>query len=371
MAITREAALEALSTVKYPDLPGTLTELGLVQDLAVEQDGTVAVTLALPSAVSTVKDRILSDSTSALLARGAARVKMEWTVNVLGRDVAGEDPIPDVKNVVLVMSGKGGVGKSTVAANLAMALARAGARVGLLDADMYGPSIPTMFGLTERPKSADGKSIEPVERFGVKLMSIGLLLEDPKAAIVWRGPMLHGALTQFIEDVRWGELDYLVLDLPPGTGDIALTLSQRVRSTGAVIVTTPQEVALSDVYKSVSMCSKVGIPILGIIENESYFLCDGCGRRHELFGSGGGAKVAEFAAAPLLAQIPIDPDIRACGDAGTPVVEGAPESGAAKAFVEAARRLCDRISEANASRMGPLCIDRSGGTGPVHLPVVR
>ena len=193
-----------------------------------------------------------------------------------------------MKNIVLVMSGKGGVGKSTVAANLTLALNRFGAKVGLLDADMYGPSVPTMLGVSGRPGAADGQRFLPLERVGVKLMSIGFLLEDPKSAVVWRGPMLQNALIQFLKDVDWGELDYLVLDLPPGTGDIALTISQKVRTTGALIVTTPQEVALQDVYKSVAMAIKVGIPILGVVENESYFICDGCSKRHELFGSGGG-----------------------------------------------------------------------------------
>jgi ATP-binding protein involved in chromosome partitioning len=292
-------------------------------------------------------------------------------VQVVGRDITSEDPIPEVRNVVLVMSGKGGVGKSTVAANLTMALHRSGMRVGLLDADIYGPSVPTMFGVMGRPSSADGKLIEPLERFGVKLMSIGFLLEDPKAAVVWRGPMLHGALLQFVKDVRWGKLDYLVLDLPPGTGDVALTLSQRIRSTGAVIVTTPQEVALQDVYKSVSMCQKVGIPVLGVIENESYFLCDGCGKRHEIFGKGGGQKIAEYADAPLLGQIPMDPSVREWGDAGTPVVQAAPSSAIARAFVEVSERLTDCISAHNLSKLGPLTIDRSGGTGPLHLPIAR
>src|SRR5579862_9467903 len=183
---------------------------------------------------------------------------------VHARAIGADDPLPGVKNIVLVMSGKGGVGKSSVATNLTLALSRAGFRTGLLDADIYGPSIPTMLGVMGRPVSSDGKTIDPLERFGVKLMSIGFLLEDPKSAVVWRGPMLQNALIQFLKDVDWGELDYLVLDLPPGTGDIALTISQKVRTTGAVIVTTPQEVALQDVYKSVSMAQKVGIPLLGV-----------------------------------------------------------------------------------------------------------
>ena len=216
---------------------------------------------------------------------------------------------------------------------------------------------------------SDGTQIKPLSRFGLSLMSIGFLLEDPKSAVVWRGPMLQGALMQFLKDVAWGELDFLVLDLPPGTGDIALTLSQQVRTNGAVMVTTPQEVALMDVYKAVSMCQKVGIPITGIVENESYFVCDGCDKRHELFGSGGGQKVAELAGAPLLGQIPLHPDVRKWGDAGTPVVQASPGSEIAKAFIEVADRLVEEIERQNTQAQG-LSIDRTGGVNK-HLPITR
>jgi ATP-binding protein involved in chromosome partitioning len=283
------------------------------------------------------------------------------------REIGADDPVPGVKNVILVMSGKGGVGKSTVATNLALALKAMGLKVGLLDADIYGPSIPTMLGVHGQPMS-DGTKIQPLERFGVKLMSIGFLLEDQKSAVVWRGPMLHGALLQFLKDVAWGELDFLLLDLPPGTGDVALTLSQRVRSNGAVIVTTPQEVALQDVYKSVSMNQKVGIPIVGVVENESYFVCSKCSERHELFGSGGGQKVAEFAAAPLLGQIPIFPEVRKWGDAGVPVVEAAPGSPPAEAFMQVAHRLLESLHGSSGATV--LNIDRSGGQNR-HLPITR
>jgi ATP-binding protein involved in chromosome partitioning len=288
-------------------------------------------------------------------------------VTVTQREIGTDDPVPGVKNVILVMSGKGGVGKSTVATNLALALKTLGLKVGLLDADIYGPSIPTMLGVSGRPMEQGGK-IQPLERFGVKLMSIGFLLEDPKSAVVWRGPMLHGALLQFLKDVAWGELDFLLLDLPPGTGDVALTLSQRVRSNGAVIVTTPQEVALQDVYKSVSMNQKVGIPIVGVVENESYFVCGKCDERHELFGAGGGQKIADFANAPLLGQIPIYPEIRKWGDAGVPVVEAAPGSPPAEAFTNVARRLLESLRGSDAA--GVLNIDRSGGQNR-HLPITR
>jgi len=286
---------------------------------------------------------------------------------IAAREIGPDDPVPGVKHVILVMSGKGGVGKSTVASNLALALSRMGHSVGLLDADIYGPSIPTMFGITGQPMS-DGSQIQPLERFGIKLMSIGFLLEDPKAAVVWRGPMLHGALLQFLKDVNWGKLDFLLLDLPPGTGDVSLTLSQKVRSTGAVIVTTPQEVALQDVYKSVSMAQKVGIPLLGVVENESYFICDGCEKRHELFGSGGGQSVADYAKAPLLGQIPLHPSVRQWGDAGTPVVQAAPESETARAFVAVATKLLENLGQSEPE--AGLLIDRSGGVNR-RLPIAR
>lgn len=291
------------------------------------------------------------------------------TQSLPGRPIAPNDPVPGAKNIVLVMSGKGGVGKSTVAANLALALSRSGYRVGLLDADIYGPSVPTMLGITGQPMS-DGQKIQPLQRFGVKLMSIGFLLEDNKAAVVWRGPMLQGAVVQFLKDVAWGELDYLLLDLPPGTGDVALTLSQQVRSTGAVMVTTPEEVALQDVYKAVSMNQKVGIPITGVVENQSYFICDGCDKKHFLFGEGGGQKIADMAGAPLLGQLPLDPTVRQWGDAGTPVVQAAPQSPIALAFVKIAEQLVERLAEANRNSAGAPTIDRSGGVNR-HLPITR
>lgn len=289
------------------------------------------------------------------------------------RAISPEDPIPGVRHIILVMSGKGGVGKSTTATNLAMALHRRGFRTGLLDADIYGPSIPTMFGVAGRPVSADGKTIEPLERFGVKLMSIGFLLDDPKSAVIWRGPMLHGALQQFLKDVNWGELDYLILDLPPGTGDVALTLSQRASVTGAVMVTTPQQVATDDVYKAISMCQKVNIDILGIIENMSWFI-DTAGVKHELFGKGGGQAVAEFAGAPLLGQVPIDPSVREWGDKGTPVVQAVPDGPIASAILSVVDKLVEIVdarTRTDEGDAGPV-IDRSGGSGGKRrLPVTK
>ena len=298
---------------------------------------------------------------------------MSETVTGKSRPATAEDPLASVQHVILVMSGKGGVGKSTTATNLAMALSKRVYRTGLLDADIYGPSIPTMLGVTGRPVSTDGKTIDPLERFGIKLMSIGFLLDDPRSAVIWRGPMLHGALQQFLKDVAWGDLDYLVLDLPPGTGDVALSLSQRTSVTGAVIVTTPQNVATDDVFKSVSMCVKVNIPVLGVVENMSWFV-DPAGIKHELFGKGGGQAVAEFANAPLLGQLPLDQTVREWGDKGTPVVQAAPASPIARAFIEVAERLNDVITHAHeaGSDDAPPVIDRSGGPGGRRrLPVTK
>ncbi len=370
MTVTVEAVHTALAQVLDPEIQRPLTELGMVGEIHIEGDhGKITVILTTPACP--LRARIEEDVIRAARGAGLQHVEVVWDAKVLSRVISAEDPIPSVANVILVMSGKGGVGKSTVATNLTMALHRSGCRVGLLDADIYGPSIPTMLGVAGRPFSRDGKRIEPLQRFGVKLMSIGFLLEDPTAAVIWRGPMLHGALLQFLRDVDWGTLDYLVLDLPPGTGDVTLTLAQRVKATGAVIVTTPQEVALQDVYKSVSMCKKVEVPVLGVIENMSYFE-DPSGLRHHLFGEGGGAKIAAFAGAPLLGQLPLDPKIREWGDAGTPIVQANPGAPISLAFRAIAERLADRISVINAAELGSeLVIDRSGGTGPRRLPVLR
>jgi ATP-binding protein involved in chromosome partitioning len=371
MGLTVESALAALAAVKDPELARSIVDLGIVGpgDLALE-GAVVRAAVHVPIPGPAYATRLEAAVTAALLRAGAERVEIATDLALPSRNILADDPCPAVKNIVLVMSGKGGVGKSTVATNLTLALNRLGVKVGLLDADMYGPSIPTMLGVSGRPTSADGQKFSPLERFGVRLMSIGFLLEDARSAVVWRGPMLQNALLQFLRDVDWGSLDYLVLDLPPGTGDITLTISQKLRTTGAIIVTTPQEVALQDVYKSVSMAQKVGIGLLGVVENESYFICDGCSKRHDLFGTGGGQKVADFAGTPLLGQIPIDPAVREWGDAGTPVVEAAPESAIARSFMDLAERLAARVTAEDVERGAGLKIDRSGGTMR-HLPIFR
>jgi ATP-binding protein involved in chromosome partitioning len=248
---------------------------------------------------------------------------------------AGRKPIPGVRDIVAVASGKGGVGKSTISANLAVALARSGARVGLLDADIYGPSVPTLLGLKGRKLSGEGGLILPAEAHGLKVVSIGFLVDDD-SPVIWRGPMLMKALSQFLHGTKWGELDYLVIDLPPGTGDVQLSLVQMTPVAGAVVVTTPQDLALIDVLKAVRMFEKVGVPILGVVENMSWFLCPHCAGRSEIFGHGGARKACEATGLAFLGEVPLQMELREASDAGEPLVAKAPESPAARAIAEAA-----------------------------------
>lgn len=256
----------------------------------------------------------------------------------------GLSPHPRIRNVIAVGSGKGGVGKSTTAVNLAVALQRLGARVGVLDADIYGPSMPAMLGLGGRPESPDNKSIEPMRAFGVETMSIGFLVEQD-SPMIWRGPMATSALTQLFNDTRWGELDYLLIDLPPGTGDIQLTLSQKIPVAGAVIVTTPQDIATLDARKALKMFEKVEVPVLGIIENMAVHTCSSCGHVEHLFGEGGGQRMAAQYGVPLLGSLPLEIGIREQGDAGMPIVAAAPESLAARAYVAAAQRMVEELGK--------------------------
>jgi ATP-binding protein involved in chromosome partitioning len=267
------------------------------------------------------------------------------------KDAKKDEILPGVKNTIAIASGKGGVGKSTVAVNLAVALAKDGASVGLIDADIYGPSIPLMLGLTDKPKvyqAENSVKMIPLENHGIKFMSIGLLVDD-KAPIIWRGPMASGAIKQFMTDVDWGELDYLIFDLPPGTGDIQLTLVQTIPLTGAVIVTTPQEVSLIDARKALKMFERVNVPILGVVENMSYFIAPDTGNKYDIFGSGGGEKICKELNTTLLGGIPIDPRIRQGGDNGVPMVFGIPDANETKILMDISRKLTEQVNIRNSN----------------------
>jgi len=324
MAPLNEASvLNALREVRDPDLHRDIVSLGFVKNIVIEGD-TVGFTIELTTPACPVREEMKTQAEGSVRKNvaGVGKVNVTMTANVTRRQNASPvELLPGVKNTIAVASGKGGVGKSTVAVNLSVALARDGARVGLVDADVYGPSIPLMMGVTGRPRMVE-KRLKPMESFGVKLMSMGFFV-DPMEAIIWRGPMASGAIKQFMSDVDWGELDYLVFDLPPGTGDIQLTLVQTIPLTGAVIVTTPQDVSLADARKGFKMFEKVNVPILGIVENMSYFICSHCGQREEIFANGGGKKAAADLGVPFLGEIPLYTAIRVSGDIGVPIAADA------------------------------------------------
>ncbi len=338
--------MAALSTVKEPELGRDLVSLNMIKDLTLS-GSQVSFTVELTTPACPLKDRIEREAREAVMrVPGVEQVDMKLTSNVRAHNLASaQGGIPGVRNIIAVASGKGGVGKSTVAANLAVALAQSGAKVGLLDADIYGPSIPILMGVTDKPRESDGRFIPPVQH-GVKVMSIGFFL-DLNTAVVWRGPMVGKALQELLRGADWGELDYLVVDLPPGTGDAQLTLCQSVPVTGALIVTTPQDVALSDVLKAIAMFEKVKVPVLGLVENMSYFICPHCEHRTEIFKYGGGRAAAQRLNIPFLGEIGIDPAIPVGGDAGEPLVVKAPDSPQAKQFHEVAGQVAARVSMLN------------------------
>ncbi len=360
-AVTEAAVLGALRSVKDPDGGKDVVALGLVQDLRITE-GEVSFTLAFTGQTPQTKVALHSGASKAVgQIPGVGRVSVKMGAGAAphahahghaaqqpARPPAAPGPaarspefIPEVKHTVAVSSGKGGVGKSTVAVNLALALSRGGAATGLVDVDVYGPDVPLMMGAKGRPGMFDNRII-PVEVHGVKIMSIGLLV-DEKEALVWRGPMIHSAVQQFLRDVAWGALDYLVFDMPPGTGDAQLSLSQIIPLSGVVMVTTPQDVALLDVRKGMAMFRKLNVPILGVVENMSYFVAPDTGTRYAIFGEGGGARVAEEFGVPLLGQIPLEMETRRGGDAGVPIVVGQPDSSQAAAFRAIAVAVTDRV----------------------------
>lgn len=341
--ITREAILEALKAVKDPDLNRDVVSLGFVKDLDVD-GGNVAFRLVLTTPACPVKEKLQQAATDAALSvPGVKHVEVKLEAEVpKGRGVGDKQGVPGIRNMIAVSSGKGGVGKTTVAVNLAVALAQSGATVGLLDTDVYGPNVPIMMGVGGEPR-VKGQRLVPHEAYGVKVMSIGFLNPGDRP-VVWRGPMLHKAVQQFIYGVDWGELDYLIIDMPPGTGDVQLSLAQLVPVQGAVLVTTPQEVALADVRKAFNMFEQVQIPVLGIVENMSYFVCPNCDRRHDIFGSGGGERLAEQFRTRLLGKVPLASSVREAGDAGSPVVVSDESGEQAGAFREIAENVAAQVS---------------------------
>ena len=337
------AVVAALSKVQEPELHKDLVTLNMIRDLEIAGD-LVKFTIVLTTPACPLKTRIENESRQAVMALPGVRsveIKMDASVPSDGR-ARGLLQLP-IRNAVAVASGKGGVGKSTVAVNIAVALAQSGARVGLLDADIYGPNVPTMMGLERLPSPEDGKLI-PAEAYGVKVMSIGFLVK-PNQPLIWRGPMLHSAIRQFLTDVTWGELDYLIIDLPPGTGDAALSLAQSLPLSGGVIVTLPQQVSLDDARRGLEMFRQLDVDIFGVVENMSYLeLPDGT--RMDVFGAGGGERLAQEAGVPFIGAIPMDPSVRTGGDSGEPVIVAHPDSPVALALRHVAEDVAARISVA-------------------------
>ena len=351
MAITRDQVSDILKTITDPVSGKNLMDAGIVKALTI--DGTtVKFVMEVDPSVAQKMEPVRLNALQALQKAGIRDVSAILTAHATKapppdlkvgghpKPQAGPAKVPGVDKIIAIASGKGGVGKSTVSANLAVALVAEGKRVGLLDADVYGPSQPRMLGVSGRPSSPDGKTIIPLRNHGVTLMSMGLMVAEDEA-VVWRGPMLMGALQQMLSQVQWGMLDVMLVDLPPGTGDVQLTLSQKAEVAGAVVVSTPQDIALLDARKALNMFNKVGTPVLGMIENMSTYVCPKCGNQEHLFGHGGAKKEAEKLGLPFLGEVPLDLSIREAADGGTPIVVSRPDSPQAKAFRDIARKLID------------------------------
>jgi ATP-binding protein involved in chromosome partitioning len=351
--LTENNILEALKIVKDPDLQRDIVALNFVKNLRIEGKN-LAFTIELTTPACPVRDEFKRLAETAIRGQidGVEGIKIQMTSRVpqnTGKEHM--DLLPTVKTTIAIASGKGGVGKSTIAANIAVSLAMDGARVGLLDGDIYGPSIPLMMGVNERPSVSEGKLV-PLNAHGVKIMSIGFLV-DPIQAVIWRGPMVSSAVKQFLGDVLWGDLDYLIIDLPPGTGDIHLTLTQTIPLSGAVVVTTPQDISLADARKACTMFKRVEVPVLGIIENMSYYICAKCGHREEIFDTGGGKKAAAEFGVAFLGEIPINTRIRIGSDTGRPIVLAEPEAEQSKMLRQLTRLMAAQLST----------YQLSGGTG--------
>jgi len=336
--------LEALRAVRDPDLHRDIVTLKFVKNLRIS-GGQVAFTLELTTPACPVKDQMRDQARAVVAALpGVTSVDVEMTAQVRSTSTAemGRTPVEGVKNIIAVGAGKGGVGKTTVAVNLAIALSQSGGRVAMIDGDIYGPNVPIMLGIHTQ-LATDGKKIIPAEQYGIQLVSMAFLTTDD-SPVIWRGPMLHGVIQQFFREVRWTGIDYLIVDMPPGTGDVALSLSQSVPVAGSVLVTTPQTVAVADTRRAVRMYQKLNVPTLGLIENMSHFVCPTCRTESDIFGKGGGEALATDLSVPFLGRIPIYEPIRVGGDTGVPIVVGEPDSPAAQAFRAAAQRLAAQLS---------------------------
>ena len=346
--LTEEIVLAALSTVKDPELHRGMIELNMIQDVTLVDPRTVAMRVVLTTPACPLKNRIHDDIDAALATLpGAPKAEIKWDAQVSRTgSIPQMQQIEGVKNIVSVGAGKGGVGKSTSAVNLALALAQLGARTGVLDADVYGPNVPILLGAEREKPYAQNDKIIPIQRYGMKVISIAFFIEADKPAI-WRGPMLSGAVRQFLFDVNWGELDYLVVDLPPGTGDVQLTMSQSIPMTGAVVVSTPQDVSTADVGRAIQMFHTLKVPNLGLIENMSYFACPHCGEREDIFGHGGAKTLAERMKIPFLGEIPLDRKIREGGGPGVPLMVSEPDSPLAAVYRDVASQLAAQVSIRN------------------------
>ena len=361
-SLDRESILAMLRTVKDTDLHRDIVSLNFVRDLQVEGSA-VRFRLVLNTPASPAKAKLQQAAHEAVMSiAGVQAVEISLESEIpQARAAEGKQPVPGISNIVAVSSGKGGVGKSTVAVNLAIALSQYGARVGLLDTDVYGPNVPIMVGVNEE-LAVHGQKLLPHQVYGIRVMSIGFLNRGDRP-VIWRGPMLHTAVRQFLYDVEWGDLDYLIVDMPPGTGDAQLSLAQLVPVQGAVVVTTPQEVAMADVRKAINMFEQVHIPVLGIVENMSYFVCPTCSERHDIFGSGGGVELAKQFNSNLLGQVPLSINVREGGDTGVPIVVGAPESLQAAAFRQIAHNVATQVSLLALRGGGLPVIDMSDSRG--------
>jgi ATP-binding protein involved in chromosome partitioning len=342
--VTEQSVMSALSQIQDPDLHKDIVTLGFIRDLKIE-GGEVSFRIVLTTPACPVKEQMETQARE-LVGRiaGVSSVNVRMDAEVpQGRGLGDKISVPGVRNIIAVSSGKGGVGKSTVAVNLAVSLALDGARVGLMDADVYGPNVPLMLGVGNARPEIEGNKLVPIEAYGVRLMSMAILKPGDEPLIV-RGPILHGLVKQFLSDVRWGELDYLIVDMPPGTGDVQLSLAQLVPVQGAVLVTTPQEVAVADVRRALRMFETVAVPILGVVENMSYFIAPDTGTRYDIFGAGGGERLAEQYHVPYLGAVPLGLDVREGGDRGLPVVVGQPDSAQAQAFRRVAEEVARQVS---------------------------